>query len=51
MHTGFHTKKELGAASSLGSALKMLLNEEIVIRENEEYMIHDAIMTRWLQSI
>lgn len=47
----FIQKNELGAASSVGSALKMLLNKEIVIRENEGYMIHDVIMARWLQSI
>lgn len=38
----------LGAASSVSRALQALVTKELVIQENEKYMIHDIILSRWL---
>ncbi len=40
---------QLGAASSVSTALKMLQKSEIVVRENTLYQVHDILLTRWLQ--
>ncbi len=40
---------QLGAASSVATALKMLQKNELIVRENEMYQIHDVLLTRWLQ--
>lgn len=47
----FISKNNLGAASSVSSALSMLVNKEIIIKEEDGYKIHDVILMRWLQSL
>jgi len=41
---------QLGAASSVSSALSQLQNKELVIRDGEYYLVHDVLFARWLQS-
>jgi len=47
----FLRKYDLGAASTVSSALQKLMDVELVIKENNYYMIHDIILARWLQTI
>lgn len=47
----FTSRHNLGAASSINTALKMLMDHELVIKEDSAYLIHDVLLTRWLQSI
>lgn len=42
---------QLGAASSVSTALKMLEKTETVIKENNAYYLHDVILARWLQRL
>lgn len=47
----FIKRNGLGATSSVSSALKMLVQKEIIIKDIDGYKIHDVILTRWLQSL
>lgn len=47
--TDFIKKNGLGAASSVGTALGALLEKEMVIEENNQYLLHDVILARWFQ--
>lgn len=47
----FLTTHELGAASSVNSALKMLESKEFVIRTDVGFVVHDTLLMRWLQSL
>jgi len=47
----FISAYNLGAASSVATALKKLTGIELVVYENGKYMIHDVILLRWLQQI
>ncbi len=47
----FIQKHNLGAASSVQSALKALQKKELLIEENGYYLIHDVILARWLQTL
>ena len=46
---GFRRKHNLGAASTVETALKTLIEKELIIRQNNQYMIHDTMLCRWLQ--
>lgn len=47
----FIDSNQLGAVSSVSTALNMLIKKEIVIKDNDVYRVHDVIFTRWLQSL
>lgn len=47
----FAEKHGLGAASSISTALKKLLNTELVISEDGSFYIHDVLLARWLQRL
>ncbi|MEP4095155.1 ATP-binding protein [Reichenbachiella sp.] len=47
----FISAYQLGAASSVSSALKMLEKKEFVIKTNEGLVIHDTLLMRWLQAL
>lgn len=47
----FIHKHNLGAASSVQSALKALQKKELLIEEDGYYLIHDVILARWLQTL
>lgn len=47
----FINKYQLGAASSVSTALKMLEKNELVIEDNKKYFVHDVLLARWLQRI
>jgi hypothetical protein len=47
----FISKYELGAASTVQSALKRLIELEFVIEDNGGYRIHDVLYGRWLAQI
>lgn len=47
----FLSQFDLGAASSVSSALKTLIKTEFVIYENNKYMLHDTLLMRWLQQL
>lgn len=47
----FTNRHNLGAASSINTALKMLMDHELIIFEDNTYLIHDVLLARWLQSI
>jgi DNA-binding MarR family transcriptional regulator len=46
----FTGKYQLGATSSVSSALKTLVKKEIVVKEGA-YIVHDVLLMRWLQSL
>ncbi|MEX0812086.1 MAG: ATP-binding protein [Chitinophagales bacterium] len=46
----FIEQYHLGASSSVSTALKKLIEKELVIQEESSYYIHDVLMTRWLQN-
>ncbi|MGY6742337.1 MAG: AAA family ATPase [Cecembia sp.] len=47
----FLTKFSLGAASSVSSAMQMLLKKGFVVQENNQYTLHDTLLLRWLQQL
>ncbi|MEM6816841.1 MAG: ATP-binding protein [Bacteroidota bacterium] len=47
----FVTKYQLGATSSVSTALKTLVNKEFIIFEKDHYRIHDTLFMRWLQQV
>lgn len=47
----FVNSNQLGAVSSVSTALAMLIKKEIVIKDDDVYRVHDVIFTRWLQSL
>ncbi len=47
----FIKNHSLGATSSVQSAVKALQKKEIVIYDDEKYLVHDVILARWLQMI
>lgn len=46
----FIHQHQLGAASSVNSALKMLIDKELIIKDDETYLVHDVLLARWLQT-
>jgi hypothetical protein len=47
----FIGKYDLGATSTVSTALEMLKRNEIVIKDQGAYFIHEVLLTRWLQSL
>jgi AAA+ ATPase superfamily predicted ATPase len=47
----FLTRHQLGAASSVSTALNMLMKNEILIKEENAYLVQDVLLARWLQSL
>jgi uncharacterized protein len=47
----FLKKYNLGAASSVSTALKKLLETELIIHENGTFYIQDILLSRWLRTI
>jgi uncharacterized protein len=41
----------LGAASSVATALKVLLTKGFVVYEQQQYQLHDTLLMRWIQSL
>jgi hypothetical protein len=41
----------LGAASSVNTALKALLDKELIVRTEEGYRVHEVLLGRWLDRI
>jgi hypothetical protein len=47
----FLGKYKLGAASSVSTALQLLVKKEFVVYQNDHYRLHDTLLMRWLQQI
>lgn len=47
----FISKYQLGAPSSVGTALNALIKKELLIEQDGSYYVHDVLMARWLQSL
>jgi len=47
----FLKRHDLGAASSVNTALQSLIKKEFIIQENDSYTLHDTLLMRWLQQI
>ena len=47
----FINRYELGAASSVSTALKMLVKNELIIVDEDNYYVHDVLLARWLQTL
>ncbi|MEX1238219.1 MAG: ATP-binding protein [Cyclobacteriaceae bacterium] len=47
----FLRTNELGAASSVSTALRTLMKKEFVIHEGGKYTLHDTLLFRWLQRL
>lgn len=47
----FVQKYNLGAVSSVRTALKALEKSELVIKDEEHYLVHDVQLARWLGSL
>ena len=47
----FIRKHDLGAASSVSTALEMLQRNELIIMEEGTYYIHEVLLSRWLQTL
>jgi uncharacterized protein len=47
----FSEKHRLGAASSISTAMKKLLDTELVYLDEGKYYVHDVLLTRWLQKL
>ena len=45
----FISRHGLGAPSSVSTALNALIEKEMVIQEDDTFMLHDVILTRWFQ--
>jgi len=46
----FISKHNLGTPSSVHSAVKSLVNKEMIYKENDDYFIYDVFLERWLES-
>lgn len=47
----FRKKHNLASPSSVQRALEMLINNEIIVQENDTFLVHDVLLARWLQRI
>lgn len=45
----FLTKYHLGAASTVNSAISVLMNKELIFREKNIYKVYDVFLRRWFQ--
>jgi len=48
MSKGFIQNHRLGAASTVSSTLKMLMKNEILVKDDGGFMVHDLLLSRWL---
>ena len=51
MSQPFLSKYNLGAASSVNSAIQVLTKKEMVIYWENKYQLHDTLLLRWLQRL
>ncbi|MCB0482034.1 MAG: ATP-binding protein [Flavobacteriales bacterium] len=51
MSREFGSKHKLGAASTVNSALKMLVEKEIVVANDEGYFVHETLFGNWLATL
>lgn len=47
----FLARYSLGAASSVQTSLASLIKKELIIEDGGEYLVHDVLLSRWLQRI
>jgi len=47
----FITNYKLGTPSSVHTAVKSLLNKEMIYKEQDDYFIYDVFLERWLEGI
>ncbi len=47
----FITQYGLGATSSVSTALQSLIKNEIIIKDDDGYRIHDVLLCRWIQQL
>ena len=47
----FISKHKLGTPSSVHSAVNSLLNKEMIYKEQNDYLIYDVFLERWLESM
>ena len=45
----FINKYNLGTTSTISSAIKILLNKELIYRENNVYKLHDVFLQKWFE--
>jgi DNA-binding MarR family transcriptional regulator len=45
----FITKHKLGTTSTINSAIKSLLNKELIFREGGKYKVYDVFFSLWLK--
>lgn len=45
----FLSKYQLGAASTVNSALNVLIEKELIYKENQQYKVYDVFLMRWFQ--
>jgi AAA+ ATPase superfamily predicted ATPase len=44
----FISKYQLGSPSTISSALKTLVDKEMIYKENDEYKVYDVFLSKWL---
>ncbi len=47
----FLSRHNLGAASSVSTALQLLIKKEMVVYHEDRYQLHDTLFMRWLQQL
>jgi AAA+ ATPase superfamily predicted ATPase len=47
----FISTYNLGAVSTVNSALKNMMEKELIVKEDSNYFVHDVIFSRWLERI
>ena len=47
----FITKYNFGASSTVSTAITKLVESEMIIKEDDKYLVHDVLLARWLQSL
>ena len=47
----FIKKYNLGPPSTISTALNKLLESEIVVKDDDKYLVHEVLLARWLQSL
>lgn len=47
----FIIKYQLGATSSVSTALNTLVKKEFVVKQDDGYCLHDTLLMRWLQQL
>ncbi len=47
----FLSDYDLGAASSVSTALSLLVKKEFVVQHDSHYRLHDTLLMRWLQQL